>query len=291
MTEATDEVTAEAAAEARAEATAEGPRIGISVSDHVPALGHLDDAVYRRVDYVEYGGHHPPANDPGIRHLFDEGIVGTLTRHLVSVELPDALDLDDEAGLIAENHAGTEPRYMVTDFGFWRLGGRGERNLWFRPALLDHEVADRVARNVRGLSARLGAPVHAENPFSLTHAGELSPRAFMQELAERGATLCFDIGHFYAWCVNEGLDVGRELDQVPFEAVRVAHIAGLSEVRYGGRRLLLDNHNVPPLRGCLDVLRTVKERSPSLGWVTYEAELAPAQVQHRGLDAIERAMA
>ena len=266
-------------------------RIGISVSDFVPALGHLDETVYRRVSYIEYGGHHPPANDPGIRRLLDEGIVGEMTRHLVSVELPDALDIEDEARLIAENHAGCEPRYMVTDFGYWRLGGRGERNLWFRPTSLDREVAGRVARNVQGLSAELGAPVHAENPFSLTHDGELSPREFMEELAERGATLCFDIGHFYAWCVNEGRDVERELDRVPFEAVRVAHIAGLSEVRYGDRRLLLDNHNVPPLRGCLEVLRTVKERSPELGWVTYEAELAPAQVQHRGLDAIERVMA
>ncbi|MCX4547644.1 DUF692 family protein [Streptomyces sp. NBC_01387] len=266
-------------------------RIGISVSDFVPALGHLDDTVYRRVSYVEYGGHHPPANDPGMRHLFEEGIVSDMTRHLVSVELPDVLDIEDEARLIAENHAGTEPRYMVTDFGFWRLGGRGERNLWFRPALLDREVAGRIARNVQGLSAKLGAPVHAENPFSLTHGGDLSPREFMQELAERGATLCFDIGHFYAACVNEGLDVEREVDRVPFEAVRVAHIAGLSEVGYGDRRLLLDNHNVPPLGGCLEVLRIVKKRAPKLGWVTYEAELAPAEVQHRGLDAIERAMA
>ncbi|WP_250304733.1 DUF692 family multinuclear iron-containing protein [Streptomyces sp. A 4/2] len=266
-------------------------RIGISVSDFVPALGHLDDTVYRRVSYVEYGGHHPPANDPGMRHLFEEGIVSDMTRHLVSVELPDVLDIEDEARLIAENHAGTEPRYMVTDFGFWRLGGRGERNLWFRPALLDREVAGRIARNVQGLSAKLGAPVHAENPFSLTHGGDLSPREFMQELAERGATLCFDIGHFYAACVNEGLDVEREVDRVPFEAVRVAHIAGLSEVGYGDRRLLLDNHNVPPLGGCLEVLRIVKKRTPKLGWVTYEAELAPAEVQHRGLDAIERAMA
>lgn len=266
-------------------------RIGISISDFLPDLGHLDDAVYRRVSYVEYGGHYPPASDPGLQRLFDEGIVSAMTRHLVSVELPDALDIRDEARRIAENHAGTEPQYMVTDFGFWRLGGRAERNLWFRPALLTRDVAGQIARNVAGLSAELGAPVHAENPFSLVHAGELSLREFMQELAECGATLCFDIGHFYAACVNEGLDVWRELEQVPFEAIRVAHIAGLSEVQYGRQRLLLDNHNVPPLKGCLEVLRIVKDRLPDLGWVTYEAELAPAEVQHLGLDALERVLA
>jgi sugar phosphate isomerase/epimerase len=265
-------------------------RLGISLSDFVPERGHTDD-VYRRVSYVEYGGHHPPAKDAGVRHLLDEGVVADLGRHLVSVELPDVLDIEDEARRIAENHAGTSPRYMVTDFGFWRLGGRDERNLWFRPASLTHEVAGRIARNVEGLSRELGAPVHAENPFSLTHAGELSPVGFMRELVARGATLCFDIGHFYAACVNAGRDVWRELEQVPFEAVRVAHIAGLSKVGYGGRPLVIDNHNVPPLKGCLEVLRIVKERSPGLGWVTYEAELASTEVQHRGLDAIERAMA
>jgi sugar phosphate isomerase/epimerase len=270
---------------------AEVTRIGISISDFVPAAGHMDAAVYRRVSYVEYGGHYPPASDPGMQRLFDEGIVSDMTRHLVSVELPGVLDIKDEARRIAENHAGTEPHYMVTDFGFWRLGGRGERNLWFRPALLNHDVAERIARNVKGLSAELGSPVHAENPFSLIHDGDLSLREFMQELAERGATLCFDIGHFYAACINEGLDVWQELERVPFEAIRVTHIAGLSEVQYGHRRLLLDNHNVPPLQGCLEVLRIVRDRTPDLGWVTYEAELAPAQVQHRGLDAIERAMA
>lgn len=266
-------------------------RIGISLSDFVPARGQMDEALYRRVSYVEYGGHHPPAKDRGVRRLLDEGIVRNLSRHLVSVELPDVLDIEDEARRIAENHAGTSPWYMVTDFGFWRLGGRDERNLWFRPALLSREVAARIALNVEGLSRELDTPVHAENPFSLTHLGELRPAAFMRELAERGATLCFDIGHFYAACVNEGADVWRELEQVPFEAIRVAHIAGLSRVGYGGRPLLLDNHNVPPLTGCLDVLRIVKEQSPDLGWVTYEAELAPTRVQHRGLDAIESAMA
>ncbi|MEU6019038.1 hypothetical protein ABZ826_34950 [Streptomyces sp. NPDC047515] len=93
-------------------------RIGISLSDFVPAPGHLDDAVYRRVSYVEYGGHHPPASDPGMRRLLDENIVSDMTRHLVSVELPDALDIGDEARRIAENHAGTQPHYMVTAFGF-----------------------------------------------------------------------------------------------------------------------------------------------------------------------------
>lgn len=101
----------------------------------------MDEAVYRRVSYVEYGGHHPPAKNPGVRRLLDEGIVRELSWHLVSVELPNVLDIEDEARRIVENHAGTLPRYMVTDFGFWRLGGRDERNLWFRPALLTREVA------------------------------------------------------------------------------------------------------------------------------------------------------
>ncbi|MGW3660283.1 hypothetical protein ACWD6R_33640 [Streptomyces sp. NPDC005151] len=125
-------------------------RIGISVSDFVPALGHLDDTVYRRVSYVEYGGHYPPANDPGMRRLFEEGIVSDMTRHLVSVELPDVLDIKDEARLIAENHAGTEPRYMVTDFGCGGWAGEGSETSGSAPRCSTARSPDASPATSRG---------------------------------------------------------------------------------------------------------------------------------------------
>lgn len=264
--------------------------LGISVSDYVPERGHIDPEVYARVDYIEYGGHFPPMKDPGVERIRALGHAPRMTRHLVSVELPAELDVTAEVETIRRDLTGARPEYLVTDFGFWRLGGREVESLWFRPCTLSAATASHIARNAEALGTRLGMLVHPENPFSLSFVGELSLCGFMRELAGRGARLCFDVGHFYAVCLNTGTPVREAFEQLPFEAFRVAHIAGLSSVEYGGRRFLLDNHNVPPLEECVDLLAEATRRAPDMQWVTYEAELASTDVQHAGLDAIERVL-
>ncbi|WP_257462332.1 multinuclear nonheme iron-dependent oxidase [Archangium lipolyticum] len=262
--------------------------LGISVSDYMPDRGHIDPEVYARVDYIEYGGHFPPVKDLGVERIRALGHAPRMTRHLVSVELPAELDVAAEVESIRNDLAGVRPEYLVTDFGYWRLGGRELESLWFRPCTLSEAAASRIAHNAEALGAELGMAVHPENPFSLSFVGELNLSDFMRALAERGAKLCFDVGHFYAVCVNTGTPVHEAFERLPFEAFRVAHIAGLSSVEYGGQRFLLDNHNVPPLPECVELLAEAARRSPGMQWVTYEAELASTDVQHAGLDAIAR---
>jgi uncharacterized protein (UPF0276 family) len=264
--------------------------LGISVSDYVPERGHIDPSVYARVDYIEYGGHFPPARDAGVERIHAQGLASRLTRHLVSAELPARMDLDAEAARIREDLAGVRPEYLVTDFGFWRLGGREVESLWFRPSSLTGDAARRIAGNAAALREAVGLDVYPENPFSLCFGGELEMSGFLRALADQGAKLCFDVGHFYAVCVNAGVPVAEAFERLPFGAFRMAHIAGLSTVEYAGRRFLLDNHNVPPLPECLALLAETLQRAPALEWVTYEAELASTDVQQAGLEAIERTL-
>jgi uncharacterized protein (UPF0276 family) len=262
--------------------------LGISMSDFVPARGHVDPGVYERVDYVEFGGFGPPAIDAGIAQVRASGAVSRVNRHLTSAELPAPLEATEEARRIAADLRGLPSEYFVTDFGYWRLGGRNEENLWLRPCALTSESVTRIADNARAMTAHLDAPVLPENPFVLCPRGDMSMTDFMASLAERGALLCFDVGHFYAWCENAGVPVGDALDRLPYHAFILAHIAGLSRIEYAGRTLYIDNHKTPPLSACLELLAEVVKRAPGLRWVTYEAEMAPTDVQHVGLDSIER---
>lgn len=261
--------------------------LGISVSDFVAARGHIDPGVYARVEYIEYGGHHPSSGDPGVSRIRELGLAPRMNRHLVSAELAAVFDVAEEVARIQRDLVGAAPEYLVTDFGFWRLGGREVESLWARPCALTESSASRVAQNAEALGAALGVAVYPENPFALHFTGPMQMTDFLVALAERGAGLCFDVGHYYAACVNTGAPVEASFDRLPFGAFRMAHIAGLSAVDYAGTRFLIDNHNVPPLPACVELLAEAVRRSPSIGWVTYEAELAPTDVQHAGLDALE----
>jgi len=261
--------------------------IGISVADFTPARGHIDPGVYARVDYLEYGGYFPAWRDAGVERLRDLGLVSRVARHLVSAELAAELDVRDEADRIRSDLGDTAPEYLVTDFGFWRLGGRDAESLWSRPCALTTACAERIARNAAMLEASVGVPVYAENPFALHFAGDMAMTEFLQALAGAGAKLCLDVGHYYASCVNAGVPVEAAFEDLPFGAFAMAHIAGLSEVDYAGHRFLIDNHTVSPLPACVELLAEARRRSPNLRWVTYEAELASTDVQHAGLDAIE----
>jgi uncharacterized protein (UPF0276 family) len=264
--------------------------IGISVADFMPARGHVDASVYERVDYIEYGGHFPLWRDPGVERLRGMNLASRVNRHLVSVELATRLDTRAEAERIRSDLGDTAPEYMVTDFGYWRLGGRELESLWFRPCALTEASARQIASNARALMSHLGVSVYPENPFSLYFVGGMAMTEFLQTLAAAGAKLCFDVGHYYAACINSGVPIEAAFERLPFGAFRMAHIAGLSRVDYAGHPFLIDNHTVPPLPACVELLAETVRRAPDLEWVTYEAELAATDVQHAGLDALERSL-
>lgn len=123
--------------------------LGTSASDHVPARGHIDPAVYARVDYIEYGGHFPLLRDAGVERLRATGRA-RMTRHLVSTELAAELDIAAEAARILGELEGYTPEYLVSDFGYWRLSGRDAVEI-----CLDISHLIQFARNVNGQEPEL----------------------------------------------------------------------------------------------------------------------------------------
>lgn len=260
--------------------------LGISASDYVPGRGYIESHVYQLADHLEYGGHAPPETDPGFRAFRKENPHHTLARHLVTTQLAANLNPRKEAGRIRADLGNLPIDYLVSDFGYWWLGGRGVDNLWFRPTALTHKAVRRIASNVRALEDLLNLPVYAENPFILQPSGDLDMACFMTELAQEGVRLCFDVGHFVAWYHNARRPLARALEHLPYNAISLAHVAGLSRVEYRGRTFLLDNHNVSPNGEVLHVVSRLLKFAGRLRWIVYEAEMAPTLVQLTGLRAL-----
>ncbi|MEW8290628.1 MAG: DUF692 family multinuclear iron-containing protein [Candidatus Thiodiazotropha endolucinida] len=263
-----------------------GVQLGISVSDYSPLRGHTHPAVYDLVDYIEYGGFAPPGGDAEVSFARTQKPSLGLGRHLVMTELPAALDIPSEARRIVADVKDTTPLYYLTDAEFWHLGGYEANNIWVRPCSFSQSSCETIAVNCAALEQVLGMPILVENPAIIAIDSEITIATFFRLVADSGAHLCMDIGHFWAYCRNNGLDVNKELDALPFNAFRVAHIAGLSRISYCGREFFIDNHDVPPTADCLDILAAFLNRAPEVQWVTYEAELAATDVQIAGLLAI-----
>lgn len=264
------------------------PLVGISVADYSPLRGHTHADVYSNVDYIEYGGFTRPGESEEVRFAYNTNPALYFGRHLVSTELHQTLDHKAESERVLSDMAGRQSEYFLTDVGFWFFGGSSEDNLWPRPCSINQNVAARVKENCRELTQILGVSLLPENPAIVYVDSEITIAEFMADIG-RDLDICLDIGHFWAFCKNYGLDVAQEASKLPFNAIRVIHIAGLSKVEFGGKHLYLDNHDVVPMAECLALLHHMVERCPNLGWVTYEAEMASTDVQLTGLRLVKRA--
>jgi uncharacterized protein (UPF0276 family) len=247
--------------------------------------------VYDAADYVEYGGFFPPRNDPTIRAYLDRHPGKKISRHLVTTELPSELDISAEARAIRADLDGVDVSYLVTDFCFWRLGGRSLDNLWFRPLLLTRAVANRIAHNARCLQDELGLPLYVENPPYVYVPGDIDMANFLYLLAELGAHVCLDVGHFICWCSNGACDIDESFARLPLQAIRSCHVAGLSRVEYCKVPLWIDNHNVVPTDNVFSLLARLTEAGAAITHITYEAELASTEVQIAGLKRLGREVA
>lgn len=267
-----------------------GLSLGLSVSDYSEQRGHTIAEVYRSVGHIEFGGLNRVFDDAEVTFALEQNPALRIGRHLVSAQLPGTLSIEDEAAAIRSDLAAVVPQYMVTDAMFWNFGGNSERNMWPRPCSLSREVARRIARNSTAIGSAVGVPLYVENPPTIAIDGGLTVAEFLHALASQDAHLCFDVGHFWASCENDGLSVEREFRQLPFEAFRMAHIAGLSRVEYRGTTIHLDNHDVVPSGECIDLLRAFLARAPAVRHLTFEAELASAEVQLSGVQLLVEAL-
>lgn len=262
------------------------PSIGISVSDYSEERGHSPSQVYCQIGHIEYGGFDAPADDREFRHALVCNSQLAVGRHLVSTELPSKLDIRAEAGRILDDLRAVPARYLLTDAEYWHLGGRSSRNVWVRPCSLTPEMCDQIIWNCHALEQEIGLPIWVENPAFIEVEYDFTVSEFFYRLAEGGAGLCFDVGHFLAFCVNESMDPELEFSRLPFEAIHAAHVAGLSRVQYMNKELVIDNHDIQPPPDCLEFARQLVQRAPNLKWLTYEAELASVDVQIAGLRSI-----
>jgi uncharacterized protein (UPF0276 family) len=261
--------------------------VGISASDFDTNRGYMSSEVYQLVDFIEYGGYFSPRDDPGVISYLERFPGRIIGRHLVFTEvLSPRLD-KRAADRIRRDIREIRVDYLVTDFGFWHFGGSGVGSLLFRPCTLSQRAAKRISRNVSLLQDWLGLPLFIENPFSLYFEGNLDMVEFLNALVVNGVSLCLDIGHLIAAYSNTGISIKKAFLRLPFEAIKMCHVAGLSHVKYGKKNLLLDNHNVPPSEEALECLRKLKNRA-HLQRVVYEAELAPTDVQLEGLYRLGR---
>jgi uncharacterized protein (UPF0276 family) len=266
--------------------------IGISVADFSPGRGVTDLRVWELADHVEYGGYQPPRSDIDMATA-----LGThpmpVGRHLVRTELSEPMDAAKEAEKIAGDISPYRVEYFLTDAELWMCGFGNSATLWARPYQLSMQRARLAAANAQALSVSLKIPVLVENPALIYSVGDCGIDDFLCAVAESGGQVCLDVGHFYATVCNSEQSLRDTWDRLPFAAIRVAHIAGLSQVDYLNRRLLIDNHDITPLPQCFELLAELVRRAAGLRWITYEAELAPTDVQLSGLlrvrDAVRKA--
>ncbi len=263
--------------------------IGISVADFNLARGATDPRVWELAEHVEYGGYAPLRSDIDLAasqraHAMPVG------RHLVRTELSEPMIVAKEAKKIADDISPYRVEYLLTDAELWIWGDGETASLWARPHRLSGRRAMLASANAQALSAALGIPVLVENPALVNTIGDCGIDEFLCIVADGGGELCLDVGHFYATVRNRGQSLRNAWDRLPFAAIRVAHIAGLSLIDYLNHPLLIDNHDVGPLPQCIELLAELVHRAPDLRWITYEAELASTNVQLSGLFQIRDAV-
>lgn len=264
--------------------------LGVSVSDYSSLRGHTIPEIYRAASHIEFGGISQVLNDREVAFALQQNPSLSIGRHLVSVQLPTPIDLTLEAQDIRRDLSILKPEYLVTDAMYWNFGGKSERNIWARPCSLSREVSKIVAANSLAIENATGISFYVENAPSISIDGELTIAEFLYTLASSGAHLCFDAGHFWASCLNSGWSIDREFQRLPFEAFGLAHIAGLSAVKYRSSKFYIDNHDVAPRLECVDLLMAFLERAEGVRHLTYEAELASTDVQVSGFQILTEAL-
>jgi len=109
------------------------------------------------------------------------------------------------------------------------------------------EALWRLANGIDHLQEQLGRTILIENPSNyLPIVSEMDEPDFLVEIARRtGCGLLLDVNNVYVSANNCGIDAERYIRSLPPELVGEIHMAGFSEDKNFGHRLLIDSHDSP----------------------------------------------
>lgn len=175
------------------------------------------------------------------------------------------------------------------DLGYWYIGPYNAPA--FMPPLLERDVAEHTARNIRELNRRSEVLFMPENPSCTFTAGTLSLGEFFTRVVDLAdCPMVLDLSHLYSYALLWQQDPFEVLQTFPVERVWELHVAG-GVVDPSEPRRYLDNHidEVRPI--VLRLLEAAVESMPQLRAITSETSAdASPEVLLQDFDRIERVL-
>lgn len=154
------------------------------------------------------------------------------------------------------------------DLGYWYIGPYNAPA--FMPPLLEADVAEHTAANIRELNRRSDVLFMPENPSCTFTAGTLSLGEFFTRVVDAAdCPMVLDLSHLYSYALLWQLDPFDVLATFPLDRVWELHVAG-GRVDEAESRRYLDNHIDPVLPVVLRLLEAAVSTMPELRAVTFE---------------------
>jgi uncharacterized protein (UPF0276 family) len=227
---------------------------------------------------------------------------GPLPRRIEQVRQRHRLSLHG-VGLSLGGSAPPDPRHLARlaalvrrfepDWVSEHLAWSGEGGRYFAdllPLPYDDAALHRVAEHVDRLQAALQRRVLVENPstyvrFAQSTYGE---GEFLAALVRRtGCGVLLDVNNAHVSAVNHGEDARALIDALPVGAVGEYHLAGHTEERLPGGRLLVDTHAAPVAEPVWALLRhAVRRHGPQPALIERDRQVPPlAELEAEALRA------
>lgn len=151
-----------------------------------------------------------------------------------------------------------KPAWFSEHLAFTRAGGRELPH--FAPLPRDAAALAALAANARTLRSGMACPLLVENPaFPIGPAGGWSEGEFCARACDAAdAGLLLDLHNLHANAFNRGFDAAAELERMPLERVRQAHLAG----GHRSGRWLIDCHTKPVPDPVYALLSRLRELGP-----------------------------
>jgi len=188
-------------------------------------------------NYMSAGGR-PHAELRTLRECY------ALSIHGVGLSIGSAQPLDqDHLDRLKSLCVRYEPESVSEHLAWSSHDGRFLNDLL--PLPYTEEMLGAVVSHVDRIQTSLQRQICLENPATYIRFAQsaLTEADFMSEVVKRsGCALLLDINNIYVSAINHGTDPLADLMSFPLHQVQEIHLAGHTESRDGGQRLLIDAH-------------------------------------------------
>jgi uncharacterized protein (UPF0276 family) len=102
-----------------------------------------------------------------------------------------------------------------------------------------------LVRNIKDTQDYLGQQIYVENPsYYINIDGEMEEFEFLNKVCEQAdCKLLLDINNLYVNSVNHKFDPRSYIDRVNLDFVKEIHLAGHSEEKISGGKVIIDTHD------------------------------------------------